>query len=84
LKILSKLANITNVKAENIHLNKNKQIILTMSDKIRPEHIMNMLDYNDKWQIVGTKLRIDIADLGLKWIEELKECLKRLGVAKQV
>ncbi len=84
LKILSKLANITNVKAENIHLNKNKQIILTMSDKIRPEHIMNMLDYNDKWQIVGTKLRIDIADLGLKWVEELKECLKRLGVAKQV
>lgn len=79
LKIFAKKANITNVKAENIHDDSERQIVLTMSDRVRPANIINLLEYNATWQISGTKLKIKITDLGVNWVEELRECLKRLG-----
>lgn len=84
LKIYAKHANVTNVKAENIHSATSKQIVLTMSDQMTPAHIMSLLEYNNKWIISGTKLKIAIGELGIKWMEELKVCLQKLSKAKKV
>lgn len=85
LKQLSKNAHLTNVKAENSPLTKGgKQIVLTMSDKVRPENIGSLLDYNDKWMISGTKLKIAIEDLGAHWFQELAGSIEALGQKKVV
>ncbi len=79
LKLLAKKANLTNVKAENVHSTEDRQIVLTMSNKVKPENIMNLLEYNNTWIISGTKLKCKFSDLGVHWIDELGECLKRVG-----
>lgn len=82
LKILAKAAHITNVKVDNLH-SRNKQLVLTMSDSMKPANIMNLLEYNSKWVISGTKLKIDIKYLGLNWFDELKICLEKLGIERE-
>lgn len=80
LKILAKKAGIVLVKAENIHMEKfHQQVVLYMSDRVKPINIARLLQYNPQWQISGMKLRIGIDSLGLSWVDELKECLVRLG-----
>jgi len=78
LKIEAKKAGLSNIKAENMHTEQGKQIVLTMTKKVKPENIMNLLEYNDKWLISGTKLKIHIEDLGIQWFDELKENVKKL------
>jgi len=78
LKIEAKKSGLTNVKAENIHMERGKQIVLTMSKLVKPENIMCLLEFNKKWIISGTKLKINIEDLGLHWFDELKENVKKL------
>lgn len=78
LKLLAKAARITNVKAENVHSDVDRQVVLTMSDKVKPENIMNLLEYNGKWIISGSKLKCKFSDLGVHWVGELGECLKKL------
>ena len=78
LKIEAKKAGLTNIKAENIHMERGKQIVLTMSKFVKPENIMNLLEHNRKWIISGTKLKINIEDLGLHWFDELKENVQKL------
>ncbi|HAU39584.1 MAG: transcription-repair coupling factor, transcription-repair coupling factor (superfamily II helicase) [Candidatus Peregrinibacteria bacterium GW2011_GWF2_43_17] len=79
LKLLAKKANLTNVRAESVHSDVERQIVLTMSDKVKPENIMNLLEYNPKWIISGTKLKCKIANLGVHWTDELAECFKKLA-----
>ncbi len=89
LKIYAKKAGVLKVKADNVHMDKERQIIFfQLSKKVKPENIMNLLDYNPKWQIVGNKLQIAIGDLGMSWVEELEQCLiklaeKMFGVAEK-
>lgn len=78
-KMYAKNAGVINVKAENVHSQKDRQIVLHMSSKVRPENIMSLLEYNPKWVISGSKLKISFEDLGLNWVEELKKCLVALG-----
>lgn len=79
IKILAKKASVLNVKAENMHTPEERQIVLHMSEKVRPENIVSMLDSNAKWIISGTKLKILFHDLGLQWVEGLKKSLTALG-----
>lgn len=79
LKLYAKKALLTNVRAENIHGKGERTIVLSMSDQIKPENILNMLEFNDKWLVSGTKLKISFEDLGVNWVDGLKESLKRLG-----
>lgn len=79
MKILAKQAGIVGVKAESVYLTKDKEILLQMSNLVKPENIMNLLDYNNKWMISGNKLKIKIEDLGFQWVDELNSCLKRLA-----
>jgi len=80
LKILAKKAGVVGVRAETVHGGKDKEIVLTMGPKITPAHIISLLEYNSKWNIGGTRLRIGIEALGMQWFEELKECVGRLAV----
>lgn len=79
LKLLAKKSGLTNVRAENIHGKGEREIVLSMSGTVRPENILNLLEYNPKWLVSGTKLKISFEDLGVTWAEELKEGLRRLG-----
>lgn len=79
VKMLAKKAGVINVKAENVHSPTDRQIILHMSSKVRPENIMSLLDHNSHWIISGSKLKIGFQDLGLNWVEEVKRSLAALG-----
>ena len=79
LKLLAGKAFLTNIRAENIHGKGERMIVLSMSDKVRPENVLSLLDYNAKWLVSGTKLKILFSDLGVNWVDELKEGLKQLG-----
>lgn len=79
MKINARLAGIVGVKAESVYLTKDKEVILQMSNLVKPENIMNLLEYNHKWTISGNKLKIKIEDLGFQWEDELNNCLKKLA-----
>ncbi len=79
LKLSAKKAGIVAVKAESVYLNKGKEIVLLMSNRVKPENIMNLLEHNSKWIISGNKLRIKIENLGSQWVDMLKDCLKWLA-----
>lgn len=79
LKILAKKAKLVSVKAEDMGMNKDKEIVIHMSGLVKPENIMSLLEHNAQWRIVGTRLRISISELGLHWFDELRESVKRLG-----
>ena len=79
LKILAKLSHLVSVKTENVLGIKGKEIVLHMSDQVKPENIMNLLVFNPKWVISGNKLRIRIEDLGMHWLDELPEHLEKLA-----
>lgn len=78
LKILAKQAHIINVKAENIHKKEKQEIVLQMGVKLKPENIINMLNFNPSWRITGTRLRIRTADLTVDWVKGLEDSLKAL------
>lgn len=79
LKILAKKAHLVSIKSETVFGGKSKEIALHMSNLVRPENIMNLLEYNGKWYISGTRLRIRIEDMGLHWFDELRESISRLS-----
>ena len=78
LKILAKKAGITTVKVESINVERRKEIVLILSSKVKPEHIMNLLDHNAKWQISGSRLKIHIEELGVHWFSKLKGDITKL------
>ncbi len=78
LKIWAKQAKLVSVKVEGDYMRKTKEISLHLSSLVRPENIMNLLEYNPKWYVSGTRLRVRIEDLGLHWFDELLESVKRL------
>jgi len=79
LKILAKNANIHLVKAENVHSDEDRQVVLGLSELVTPAHIFNLIQKNPNWLISGDRLKIKFKDLGLQWIEGLAEDLKTLS-----
>lgn len=79
LKLLAKRALLTNIRAENIYGKGERTVILSMSNQVRPENILNLLEYNPKWLVSGTKLKIPFEELGVNWVDELKEGLRKLA-----
>jgi transcription-repair coupling factor (superfamily II helicase) len=84
MKLNAKAAGVVGVKAESVYLTKDKEIILHMSNLVKPENIMNLLEYNHKWMISGNKLKIKLEDLGFQWVDELNACLKKLACKVKV
>ncbi|MBI4975434.1 transcription-repair coupling factor [Candidatus Peregrinibacteria bacterium] len=81
LKIFSKKAGLLNVKAESVPMSKDKEIVLFMSKKVKPANIISLLEHNPRWVISGTRLRINMKDLGDAWFEELAASVKALSQA---
>ena len=81
LKMLAKNAGIVNVKAESVPMSKDKEIVLYMSARVKPANIINLLEYNSRWKIVGSKLRANIKDIGSDWVSGLKTSLEKLAEA---
>lgn len=79
LKILAKKAHLVSVKADSGPDMKSKELVLHMSGLVKPENIMNLLEYNAKWYISGSRLRVKIEALGLHWFDELRESVKKLA-----
>jgi transcription-repair coupling factor len=78
IKILAKAAHLINVRAETMPMSKDKEIVLHMSGKVKPANIINLLEHNARWQIVGSKLKINVKDLGEHWFNGLKTSIKAL------
>jgi len=67
------------LKSETIPMSKEKEIVLTMSKKVKPANIINMLEYNPRWVISGTKLKINLRDLGHDWFTGLTNSVDALA-----
>ncbi|MBD3360965.1 transcription-repair coupling factor [Candidatus Peregrinibacteria bacterium] len=79
LKMLAKKANILNIKAEAVPMSKEKEVVLHMSKKVKPANIISLLEDNPKWKISGSRLRINMKDLGDNWFKGLKDSINALG-----
>ena len=79
LKIFAKKAGLLNIKAETIPMSKEREIVLYMSKRVKPANIISLLEYNPKWIISGSRLRVNISDLGEKWFEGLRKSLDVLS-----
>jgi transcription-repair coupling factor len=79
LKIVAKKAGLLNVRSEAVPMSKEKEIVLHMSKKVKPANIINLLEFNPKWNIVGSKLRINVKELGENWVVPLKKCIEKLS-----
>jgi transcription-repair coupling factor len=81
LKILARKAEITNLRTVTQY-DGSRTITLSMGKNMQPLQVVSLLDFNDKWQVSGSVLKISLQDLGFNWIEALKEALSKLGDAK--
>ncbi len=79
LKIWAKKAGLINVKAETVAMSKEKDIVLYMSGSVKPANIVNLLEYNPNWQIVGSRLRINMKELGTDWFRGLQSSVEALS-----
>ncbi len=79
LKIVAKKAGLLGVKAESVPMSEDKEIVLQMSGRVKPANIINLLEHNSKWQIIGNRMRINLKELGYAWFPELIKCVDRLA-----
>lgn len=79
LKIAAKKANLTNIRAENIHDDQKREIVLTMGKLVKPENILQLLNHNGKFIISGNKLKIKTKDLGVNWFDELQAGVEKMS-----
>ncbi len=79
LKIWAKKAGLYNIKAEAVPMSKEKEIVMYMSGRVKPANIINLLEFNPNWRIVGARLRINIVELGYDWLSGLKDSVKKLS-----
>ncbi len=79
LKINAKEAGLINVRAQVKPMSKEKEIEILMSNRVTPAHIINLLEFNSNWMIIGNKLKIDAKNLGNDWFDGLMLSVKKLG-----
>ncbi len=77
LKLLARNGEIVGLRSVSDRSG-DKELVLTMGKNMRPEQIMKLLEKNEKWQITGTTLRINMKELGINWMEGLKLSLQAL------
>lgn len=78
-KIYAKNAGIVNVRSQVKPMSKEREIELLMSNRVTPAHIINLLEFNPNWVIIGNKLKIDSSKLGYDWFEGLRDCMLKLS-----
>lgn len=79
LKIEAKKAGLLSITTEVVPMSKKKEVVLQMSKNVKPGNIASLLMHNEKWRITGSRLRININDLGKEWFEGVFASVKALG-----
>lgn len=79
LKVVAKKAGLLNIKAESVPMSEDKEVVLQMSGRVKPANIINLLEHNSKWQIIGNRMKINIKELGYAWFPELIKNVERLA-----
>jgi transcription-repair coupling factor (superfamily II helicase) len=77
MKLLAKERGLSSVRVQQ-RSQMDRDVYLGMTDKIRPEHIFQLLQFNDKWMVSGDKLKIDMKHLGLHWYKGLWDSIQAL------
>ena len=78
IKMKARKVGLLNIKS--VIMGKGREIILHMNSSVTAEQIMNLLKHSPKWFISGDKLKIDMKELGFKWLERLKENIGYLDI----
>ncbi len=81
-KLACRKAGVTRVKAEIKGLK--NDIVFTLAERVKAEHIIPLLAKNSKWKVSGQTLRIDQKDLGEDWFATLKENVETIKVKKSL
>jgi len=79
LKISAKKAGLVNVRAEAVPMSKEREIVLQTSKKVKPGNVINLLEFNSKWMVSGSRLKINVRDLGDRWFDGLLASVNKLG-----
>ncbi|MFC1615713.1 transcription-repair coupling factor [Patescibacteria group bacterium] len=83
IKISAKKAHLVAITSEVMPMSKDREVVVLMSKKVKPGNIANLLEQNPKWKIVGSRLRINVKDLGYSWFDGLKKSVEALTVSKK-
>lgn len=81
IKLLAREAKLIAVRSVPLGRD-GREIQLHLSKHITAVEIMNLLKNNDKWQISGDKLKINVKNLGFNWIDELMKSIEYLKKIK--
>ncbi|MFH0834398.1 MAG: transcription-repair coupling factor [Patescibacteria group bacterium] len=79
LKLACRKANVIGVKVGRVSPKK-REAILVLGAKVRPGNILSALQENSAWQISGDKLRVDIGELGVDWLNGLQKTVEALAI----
>lgn len=79
LKIWAKKAGVVNIKSEMVPMSKEREIVVHMTGRVKPGNIVNLLEHNGSWKIVGSRLRINMKDLGLNWFDGVLSSIEALS-----
>ncbi len=77
LKLACRNAGVVAVKVGHVSPKK-REAILSLGEKVKPGNIMSVLLKNSRWQISGDKLRIDVKDLGVDWLNGIQKSVEAL------
>ncbi|MFH0776024.1 MAG: transcription-repair coupling factor [Patescibacteria group bacterium] len=79
LKLACRRAGVVAVKVGRISPKK-REAILSLGAKIKPGNILSALQENSAWQISGDKLKIEIGELGVDWLNGLQKTVEALAI----
>ena len=78
LKILAKKARVTGIRSISTGKTE-REIQMILGKGLTAGHIMNLLGKQEKWMFASDKLKIDLKNLGMDFLGELKKALVFLG-----
>ncbi len=82
LRILARRANITGIRSLPV-TRTDREIELIMGKKVGAEQIMNLLKHQEKWFVSSDRLKIQLRELGMDFMSEIKKALQYLVGGKK-
>jgi transcription-repair coupling factor (superfamily II helicase) len=78
IKIAARAVGVLAVRSVNLGF-AGREIQITISEKIKAMQIMNLINYNSKWEISENVLKTNVKNLGFNWTQELLVSLSKLA-----
>lgn len=79
LKLACRKAGVVAVKVSRVSPRK-REAILSLGEKVKPGNILSALRKNPAWQITGDKLKIDVRELGVDWLNGIQKTVEALSI----